>query len=275
LSDRRVVRLHVGEPVWLGPAVAAKEKEPESEHGSKLPQLLRGVDNLIGCEDRCMMTVRRESLAEQAAELLMTRIRNGEWEIGGKLPGETTLAPQLGVGRSTAREAIRILAGRGILITRHGAGVFVTATHTPATWDTVVQYADIVAVIEARTAIEVEAAALAAERRTSAELQALREALDERERRRSDIDEHVETDMAFHRGIVVAAQSPVLLELFDNFAPRSHQAMIDMLRLRSHHGDDVDQSVHEHIYQAIASQDVKAAAGLARAHLSALKKSLG
>jgi DNA-binding FadR family transcriptional regulator len=114
-----------------------------------------------------MTSVRRESLAEQAAELLLARIRDREWEVGGKLPGETTLAPQLGVGRSTVREAIRILAGSGVLVTRQGAGVFVAATDTPASWASVFQRADVVAVIEARTAIEVEAAALAAERWTS------------------------------------------------------------------------------------------------------------
>ena len=176
-----------------------------------------------------MTTVRRESLAEQAAELLLARIGAGEWEVGGKLPGETTLAPQLGVGRSTAREAIRILAGRGVLATRQGAGVFVTAVR-----------ADIIAVLEARTAIEVEAAALAAERRTAADLDELRRTLAERDRRRTDIRAHVEADMAFHRAVVVASGNPVLRELFDGFAPRSLQAMIDMLRIRGHHGDAAD-----------------------------------
>ena len=222
-----------------------------------------------------MTIVRRESLADQAAELLLTRIRGGEWEIGGKLPGETTLAPQLGVGRSTAREAIRILTGRGVLSTRQGSGVFVTATDVAESWDVILERADIIAVIEARTAIEVEASALAAARRTPAQLTALREALDEREQHRSDIEAHVETDMAFHRGVIVAAQSPVLLELFDAFAPRSRQAMTDMLRLRGHHGDEADQDLHERIYEAIASRDVESAAGLTRDHLHELIGLLG
>lgn len=222
-----------------------------------------------------MTMVRRESLAEQAAELLMARIRNGEWEVGGKLPGETTLAPQLGVGRSTAREAIRILAGRRILSTRQGAGVFVTAIDISEGWDVVLERADIVAVIEARTAIEVEGSALAAERHVPADLAALRQALDERERHRDDVEEHVRTDMDFHRGIIVAAHSPVLLELFDAFAARSRQAMTDMLRLRGHHGDVADQDAHERICEAIAQRDVEVAAGLTRAHLRGLKDLLG
>ena len=226
-------------------------------------------------ENDGMTIVRRESLAEQAADILFARIRAGEWNIGDKLPGETTLAPQLGIGRSTARESIRILAGRGVLSTRQGAGVFVTATDIPESWDAVVQRGDIVAVIEARTAIEVEAAALAAERRTSAELTDLLRALDERDRHRADIPDHVKTDMAFHRGVVVAAHSPVLLELFDGFAPRSRQAMIDMLQIRGHHGDGVDQDIHGRIYEAIASQNAETAAALTRAHLNALKGLLG
>ncbi|MEU4016751.1 FCD domain-containing protein [Microbacterium sp. NPDC028030] len=222
-----------------------------------------------------MTTVRRESLAEQAAEILFDRIREGEWEVGGKLPGETTLAPQLGVGRSTAREAVRILAGRGILTTRQGAGVFVTATDAPANWTTALQRADILAVIEARTAVEVEAAALAADRRTGGELKLLRVALDERGRHRGDIDDHVATDMAFHRLIVVAAHSPIMLDLFDGFAPRSHHAMVDMLRLRGQYGDEADHGTHEEIYEAIASHDPAAAARLTRAHLRALHEHLG
>ncbi len=113
-----------------------------------------------------MTQVRRTPLADQAAELLLGRIRAGEWALGEKLPGETTLAPQLGVGRSTLREAIRQLAGRGVLASRQGSGVYVTALDVPEDWDTVLRRSDIAAVIEARIAIESEASALAAERRT-------------------------------------------------------------------------------------------------------------
>ncbi|WP_456286581.1 FCD domain-containing protein [Microbacterium sp. JZ70] len=220
-----------------------------------------------------MTIVRRESLAEQASDLLLERIRAGEWSVGTKLPGETTLAPQLGVGRSTMREAIRILAARGVLATRQGAGVFVTASDVPENWDDVIRRAHIVSIIEARTAIEVEAAALAAERRATHELELLREALEAR-LERVGISEHVEADMAFHRAIVTAAHNPVLEELFDGFAQRSRLAMIDMLTIRGRHGDEIDQEVHRRIYDAIASQDAETAAALARGHLTALRRML-
>ncbi|MFC7646208.1 FadR/GntR family transcriptional regulator [Streptosporangium lutulentum] len=98
-------------------------------------------------------------MAAQAADVLLERLRAGEWPLGHKLPGETTLAAQLGVGRSTLREAIRELSGKGILDTRQGSGVFVTALDVPENRDTVLRRASIVSVIEARIAIEAEAAA--------------------------------------------------------------------------------------------------------------------
>ena len=221
-----------------------------------------------------MTKVRRESLAEQAAALLVARISDGEWEVGGKLPSETALAPQLGVGRSTAREAIRILAGRGILVTRQGAGVFLASTDDLDTWNTRLQAADIVAVIEARTAIEVEAAILAAERRTAADLQHIHAALESRGRTRVGIVEHVATDIDFHRSVVAAAHSPVLLDVFDDLTPRSRQAMVDMLTLRGHHGDEADQEIHRRVFDAIALGDPATASRVTRAHLLRLAKQM-
>lgn len=225
-------------------------------------------------DDGDMSTLRREPLAEQAAELLLERIRGGEWELGQKLPGETTLAPQLGVGRSTIREAIRQLAGSGVLATRQGSGVFVTALDAPEALESMLRRADIETVIEARIAIEVEASALAAERRTTAELHTMRLAADARDAQRTSIESHVDADVALHRSIVVAAHNEILTELFDGFAPRSRKAMIGMLQVRGEFGSDGDQLVHSRILDAITEQDAPMAAALTRAHLLELKVSV-
>ncbi|MGO2749476.1 MAG: FadR/GntR family transcriptional regulator [Pseudoclavibacter sp.] len=221
-----------------------------------------------------MSPLRREPLAEQAAELLLERIRGGEWAVGQKLPGETTLAPQLGVGRSTVREAIRQLAGSGVLATRQGSGVFVMALDAVEALDAKLRRADIQTVLEARLAVEVEASALAAERRTIAEIDAMRRAAEAREAHRASIEAHVDADTALHRSIVVAAHNAILTELFDGFAPRSRSAMIGMLRLHGEFGSDGDHAVHSRILGAIVDQDAAAAAALTRAHLLELKASM-
>lgn len=239
---------------------------------STTPQTSRGV---LEWDDTHMTTVRRESLAEQAAELLLHRIQDGEWRVGSKLPGETTLAPQLGVGRSTAREAIRILAGKGVLATRQGAGVFVLSVEALEPWPSVLGRADILAVLDARAAIETEAAVLAADRRTSDDLVDLKRTLRAREDPQPNISGHVEADMAFHRCIVRAAHSPLLLELFDGFASRSLQAMTNMLRLVDHPESGADQHSHAEIADAIAARDGERAGALTRAHLRTLAARLG
>jgi DNA-binding FadR family transcriptional regulator len=219
--------------------------------------------------------LRRIPLADQAADALFARIRSGEWALGAKLPGETTLAPQLGVGRSTVREAIRQLAGRGILDSRQGSGVFVTALDAPDDWEEVLRRADIVTVIEARTAIEVEAATLAASRRTPSDLRMIRRTLDARTIPGQGVEEHVDADMALHRAIVVAAHNDVLTELFDGFVPRVRRAMIDMLRIRPVSDASADQDAHAVVVKAIADRMPDAAARASRAHLDALKAGFG
>ncbi|REJ04654.1 FadR family transcriptional regulator [Microbacterium bovistercoris] len=230
-----------------------------------------------------MAQVVRETLADRAAQLLLERIGSGEWALGERLPGETTLAPQLGVGRSTVREAIRQLAGRGVLVTRQGAGVFVSALEPRDDWDQVLRRADILAVIETRTAIESEAAALAARRRTPADVRVLRRALSARDVSRPQegdgnprvlIEGHVDADLALHRAIVAAAHNPVLAELFDALTPRLRLAMIDMLRMRPSFGDAPDHDAHAQLVEAVAGGQADAAAALSRAHLAGLAQAL-
>lgn len=216
--------------------------------------------------------VRVAALADQVSDVLLERIRAGEWSLGSKLPGENTLAPQLGVGRSTVREAIRQLAGRGVLSTRQGAGVFVAALDVPEDWGAVLTRAGIAEVIESRVAIETEAASLAAERRTPADLRAIRRALADRQGHERCAD-HVDADMRFHRAVVAASGNTVLVEIFDGFVPRLRQAVLDMLRLESVDAD-ADHAAHAALVDAIAQRDGAHSGYLSQAHLSSLKHGL-
>jgi DNA-binding FadR family transcriptional regulator len=237
-------------------------------------QLLRQADNLSS--SRLSSMIRRHPLAEQAAEELLRRIGSGEWALGAKLPGETTLAAQLGVGRSTIREAVRELAGRRVLESRQGAGVFVIALQAAEDWDKVLRKADITDVLEGRLAIETEGARLAATRRTPADLKNFRYTLADRQRAavKAPDDWYIEADLAFHRAVVTAAHNAVLTELFDTFVPRIRRAMIDMLKLDEEHRHRHDQAAHEAIAEAIRAKDPDLAAARSREHLSAVRSSV-
>jgi GntR family transcriptional regulator, transcriptional repressor for pyruvate dehydrogenase complex len=122
-------------------------------------------------------SLRPSPLVEQAAERLREQIADGQWPVGAKLPGETTLATSLGVGRSTVREALRALAGAGLVRSRQGAGVFVIASRPVEDWPGRLRRAALVDVYEVRAMLEVQAARIAAVRRTPEDAVALRAAL--------------------------------------------------------------------------------------------------
>ena len=216
-------------------------------------------------------TIQRHPLAAQTAEIVLSRVRAGEWPLGHRLPAEATLAVELGVGRSTVREAIRELAGKGVLETRQGAGVFVTSVDVAEDWDAVLRRVSIASVLEARLAIETEAARLAAERRTPPDLRALRRRLTERDAAGRSAEDLVDADMALHRAVVDAAHNEVLVELFDGFVPRVRAAMVAMLKARPLDDPAADQAAHAALVDAIAEREPAAAAEASRAHLAALR----
>lgn len=78
--------------------------------------------------------LRPSPLVDQATAHLREQITGGNWPVGTKIPGETTLAKTLGVGRSTVREAVRTLAATGMLQSRQGAGIFVVADRPHEDW---------------------------------------------------------------------------------------------------------------------------------------------
>lgn len=193
----------------------------------RTPQLLRQVGS--GCRNpapRSVVTtvplgpVRPSPLVEQAAARLREQITSGAWPVGTRLPGETTLARELGVGRSTVREALRALAGAGLVRPRQGAGVFVTATEPAEDWPTRLRRAAVTDVYEVRAAVEVHAARLAAHRRTPDDITAMERALAGR-LAAADADDtaFVDADIAFHAAVVAAAHNPVLADLFREFTP--------------------------------------------------------
>ncbi|MEU9605704.1 FCD domain-containing protein [Streptomyces sp. NPDC048057] len=206
--------------------------------------------------------LRPSPLVEQATEHLRDQITGGEWPVGTKLPGETSLAKSLGVGRSTVREALRALAGAGLVQARQGSGVFVIATKPKEDWSAQLRRAAITDVYEVRLLVEVEAAQLAAQRRTEEDVTALNEAL---ARRRAAADagdaEFVAADIALHRTVVDAAHNPVLTGLFAEFVPVLERRLLDLVELLGLRSDDANHgdAGHADLVDAVVRGDAGAA----------------
>ncbi|MET9244258.1 FCD domain-containing protein [Nonomuraea sp. NPDC003709] len=215
-------------------------------------------------------SLRPSPLVEQATQHLREQITQGEWPVGTRLPGENALAKALGVGRSTVREALRALAGAGLVQARQGSGVFVIATDIAEDWPARLRRAAITDVYEVRMMVETQAARMAARRRTEEDVATLEEALAARARAASQDDAaFVDADIALHAAVVAAAGNPVLTDLFAEFAPTLREGLIglvEVLGLRAHDRNP-GHDTHAELVAAVRDGDGDAAGAILQAEL--------
>ncbi|MEU3220788.1 FadR/GntR family transcriptional regulator [Streptomyces sp. NPDC006971] len=213
--------------------------------------------------------VRHRSLVEEAVAELRRLIGTDEWPVGSKLPGEVELSRLLGVGRTTSREAVRVLIADGQLRARHGSGTYVAATSPVSGFDRELRRSAVFDVYEVRAALEVEAGRLAARRRTPEDVTALREALATRDAA-VDLAVLVEADLDLHRRVVLAARNPVLVRLFDSFVDALRAAASHLLADTDLHGGEERHAIdhaHHVLVEAIAAGDPDAAVEATRSNL--------
>jgi DNA-binding FadR family transcriptional regulator len=158
----------------------------------------------------------RTGLVDQVIEQIRGAIRRREWPVGQRIPTETALAGNLGVGRNTIREAVRALAHTGLLEVRQGDGTYVRATSEVSGAIRRLCGSELRAVLQVRRSLEVEGARLAATARTEAELARLGEliALRERAQRDGDREGFVRADAEFHRTVIHSGHNALLSELY-------------------------------------------------------------
>lgn len=200
----------------------------------------------------------RRSLVDQAIDGMRGLLDNGEWTVGGRIPPEPVLAASLQVSRNTVREAVRALAHAGVLDVRRGDGTYVAASsEVAAVVGRHAEGADFDHVLEVRHAIETQAAVLAAQRRTAADLRALEGALDRRTRAfaAGDAPGFVSADLEFHLGVVSAAHNPLMRELYDGFVGRVRSTVA----LPPDGNDDLCGD-HQALLAAVRDRDAQGAA---------------
>lgn len=215
--------------------------------------------------------LRGPQLSEQVAQRLSDAIQTGEWGRGDRLPTEAALVERFGISRSVVREAISMLRNAGLVTSRRGSGSFVAESPTVSLRMSIPDpgLQSVVEVLELRRPLEVEAARLAAERRTPSQLRRIRNAM-------ADIDEAVEAgrsgveeDMAFHRAIAEAANNVHFTAVLDFYNRFLHHAISVTRTNESLRETFMQQVVAEHqaMLDAISASDAEAAARAAAIHL--------
>jgi DNA-binding FadR family transcriptional regulator len=172
-----------------------------------------------------MGTIRAPASYELVLDQIRRAIQIGRFPAGERLPSERELADQLGVSRTTVREAMRVLQGERLIETRrgrNGGAIVIAPETTPAERRRVVsrRLAELENVFDYRLAIEPAASRIAAERRTKADIAALRElvtALGELATASdrdspSPVARFFATDAEFHDRIAETTRNPLLLQ---------------------------------------------------------------
>ena len=216
------------------------------------------------------------NLAERLVSELASEIRHGVLRPGDKLPTEAQVVDRFSVSRTVVREALSRLQASGLVETRHGVGTFVAERRSEAGFRAdaaaIGTVMDVVAMLELRIGVESEAAALAARRRTKAQVKEMRRALDVFEDNIGNEGDTVTPDFRFHSLIAEATGNPYFASLLGSFGTRA----IPRTRVNSP-GEGHEERVryltrvnreHEDIYSAIARGDSDGARAAMRTHLS-------
>jgi GntR family transcriptional repressor for pyruvate dehydrogenase complex len=215
--------------------------------------------------------IARASVKDQALDQLKRFIASGAIDAGGRLPSERELARQLGVGRNSVREAMKILEALGIVESRIGEGTFIveatgasigrTIGFALATWG-----GALVELLQARQMIEPEAARFAARHATADDLAAILAEVERMAEADDDAYGYLAADMRFHRLVAAATHNGVVAALVANLI----DAVEEVLReLRADQIAAVAEgtATHRDIFAALAARDVEAASRGMRDHL--------
>lgn len=205
--------------------------------------------------------------ARSTVAYLRARILDGDWPVNGRIPRESELMEAIGVGKSTVREAVRSLAAMGMLETVRGVGTFVRSrTPVSAVLSDAVGGHELADVLSLRRALEVEAARLAAARRTELQLAALRRAVDlDRHPAEHDRVQRGRTPGEFHQLVFDAAGSPLLSGLYAGVLATVRAAVAGGRVSRA--GAAERQADHEALLEAISLGDQNAAGELMAEHV--------
>jgi DNA-binding FadR family transcriptional regulator len=210
---------------------------------------------------------------------LEAMIRDGELRPGDRLPNERQLAEDLGVGRPSVREALRVLEALEVITVTGGAGQAsgsVVASEAGSALSGLLGLhlalghfgAD--DLVETRLVLEIWSARTAAKQRTEVDVEALRSLLADLDASVAERDRYLELDTRFHLRIAAAASNPLLQHLMEALrAP-----IVDLLHDRTDARRDWDaviewaQPDHHALVDAIQAGDADAAEAVLRHHLS-------
>jgi GntR family transcriptional repressor for pyruvate dehydrogenase complex len=233
----------------------------------------RDQDNLFA------FSLKREKLHTQITDQIQDLIISQSLRPGDRLPGERELAEMLGVSRTVVREAIRVLGVKGLVKVKPGCGTYVQALdHKNASalmellFKTQQAEATPEHLGEIRLMIETEAAALAAERATAADLEMLQAHIEGMLENVADPELYIQHDLAFHHTLAEATHNALFPVLLAPIAGLLAQVMETAMQTPDAGMAGIDE--HRHILAQVAAKTASSARQAMRDHLVRVHKQI-
>jgi len=215
--------------------------------------------------------IQKISITDEVVKRMEELIKSGDYKIGDKLPTEMELREQLGVGRSTIREAFRVLQALGLIELRAGRGAFVKSINNN-TYETIRNWfvqkeAELSELMEVRMAIEPLAVKLAIQRGTPNQIEQIRdihkaftEAVE-----RMDAIELATLDESFHNAIIETSNNQLLIKIGRLIADAFVEYRTRSFAVKENAKNALEP--HKKILEAILRKDRKGAMQAIQRHL--------
>jgi GntR family transcriptional regulator, transcriptional repressor for pyruvate dehydrogenase complex len=219
-------------------------------------------------EPQTLEPIQRRKVYDLVADRLLDEIVQGRLAPGQAVPTERELARSFRVGRSSVREALRVLESKGVI--RGNVGTFEVAEFGNPLSDSLrllltLEEADVGELFEVRRVIEVEMAALAAERRTDEDLARMDEALAAMREHIDSEDAYIAADIRFHLAIVAAARNRIAHRMMQAIREILRRALGPVFHVPGSPALSTQQ--HREIRDAIAAKDANTARSRMHEHL--------
>jgi GntR family transcriptional repressor for pyruvate dehydrogenase complex len=210
-----------------------------------------------------------ESVASEVLKSLIDYLFSGQVQPGDKIPSERQLTEELGVNRPAVRQALLTLSFLGLLDIRPGSGTYFRDPDQAllfTLFELSLTFGEprLRDLVETRTKLETLVAGMAAERRTDAEVDELRELLAQMER--SLGEEFVEADMAFHARIAECSRNRVLIDMLKGVRTMVRSWIGSTVLRRS--STEIMFADHVPIFEGIAEGDPERAQQAMAAHMA-------
>jgi DNA-binding FadR family transcriptional regulator len=200
--------------------------------------------------------LQRKNLADEVAAQLQELICSGRYEIGQQLPTEPELMQQFGVGRSTIREAVRLLVNGGLVRVQQGLGTFITSKQPMAEpLARRLHRAEYQDLNEVRLLLEVKIAEKAAIHRTKEDIAQMKDFLKQRHQhaKANNVEACMKADISFHTSIAVASKNEIMVDLYKTIATHILQSFKD--RYADTEAFLGSQTLHKSLLEAIIDKN--------------------